>query len=54
MRRPVVKGKSARNTAIVVSFDPRAQAMMYCELEWVLSQSLDMFVKVQHNKGRPI
>ncbi|KAK7755887.1 hypothetical protein SLS62_002174 [Diatrype stigma] len=46
------KGKPARNTAIVISFNPRAQAMVYCEIEWALSQTLDMFVKVQHNKGR--
>ncbi|ETS79149.1 hypothetical protein PFICI_09002 [Pestalotiopsis fici W106-1] len=35
-----------------ISLSPREQSLIYCELEYALSEALDLYVKSQHNGGR--
>ncbi|KAF2999179.1 hypothetical protein E8E14_005268 [Neopestalotiopsis sp. 37M] len=35
-----------------ISLSPREQSLIYCELEYALSEALDLYIKSQHNGGR--
>ncbi|KAK8006185.1 hypothetical protein PG991_012482 [Apiospora marii] len=37
---------------LTISLDPREQSLLYCELEFTLSNALDMYIKTQLNGGR--
>lgn len=37
---------------LTISLDPREQSLLYCELEFALSNALDMYIKTQLNGGR--
>lgn len=37
---------------MAVSLDPREQSLLYCELEFILSNALDSYIKTQLNGGR--
>lgn len=37
---------------MTISLDPREQSLLYCELEFTLSNALDMYIKTQLNGGR--
>ncbi|KAK8077208.1 hypothetical protein PG996_003378 [Apiospora saccharicola] len=37
---------------LTISLDPREQSLLYCELEFTLSNALDIYIKTQLNGGR--
>ncbi|KAK9778769.1 hypothetical protein SCAR479_04392 [Seiridium cardinale] len=37
---------------VTISLDPREQSLLYCELEFILSNALDSYIKSQLNGGR--
>ncbi|KAK8107979.1 uncharacterized protein PG998_009992 [Apiospora kogelbergensis] len=37
---------------LAISLDPREQSLLYCELEYSLSNTLDLYIKTQLNGGR--
>ncbi|KAH6656806.1 hypothetical protein BKA67DRAFT_655115 [Truncatella angustata] len=37
---------------VTISLDPREQSLLYCELEFILSNALDLYIKSQLNGGR--
>lgn len=37
---------------MTISLDPREQSLLYCELEFILSNALDLYIKSQLNGGR--
>ncbi|KAI1858639.1 hypothetical protein JX265_010732 [Neoarthrinium moseri] len=37
---------------VTISLDPREQSLLYCELEFILSNALDAYIKSQLNGGR--
>ncbi|KAK8087222.1 hypothetical protein PG994_002196 [Apiospora phragmitis] len=37
---------------LIISLDPREQSLLYCELEYTLSNALDIYIKTQLNGGR--
>ncbi|KAK8039423.1 hypothetical protein PG993_007834 [Apiospora rasikravindrae] len=37
---------------MTISLDPREQSLLYCELEYTLSNALDIYIKTQLNGGR--
>ncbi|KAK8025431.1 hypothetical protein PG990_003254 [Apiospora arundinis] len=45
-------GSSSGPKRLTISLDPREQSLLYCELEYTLSNALDMYIKTQLNGGR--
>lgn len=37
---------------VTISLDPREQSLLYCELEFILSNALDTYIKSELNSGR--